>query len=850
MDNKAKVKNINVKYYGLIAYVAAMICMLVSLYLVFEGGRMCVLCGDLREQYIPAIKSLCRDIMGGSSIFYSQEFGLGINTALFNAYYTYSPFNILYLLFYTADETLVTYGIIILKTGLAALCFQKYISVSHKAEGLEGVLLAVLYSMCSFQVIYNTTNIIWLDAAFILPIVFLCIDRLFSEGRWIGLIFAYAYAIASQFYMGYIIAISSVLYFIIKLVIYQKELEIGKIISRYIGAGLLSIILSSFAWLPALVFLINNVSLSVSESTELGLNILDIYNQLFWGEVNNLGGAFPYIYCGILVIILTPLFFISRKTEKREKALWGIMIAILLISCLVSPVYMMWHGFDMPDSWGFRFSFIISFCLCVICAKCFDKIEDLSFSYLAKIFFVNICIYAIEIIFQTNKWGRQFPVNDWLGLGINAVFLIAWSGILFKGLTKDGSNKRLACLVAAVLIVIEGCSNAYCLFNKNSELISTLTSDGYYKWKQFSQAALDEIDDDNGFYRVNYLRSVILNSSLLYGYRGASYFSSAENVQLRNELGKLGIYSSDRIMPGAGYTDATNMLLGIKYNLYGYEQNEKSGEFYTRVVENDKVLGLGFMVCGTFDDYVLEDYNAFENNNYLFSTMTGRELKLFEEIDDSILQYEANGLYYVFDDGVFRIGNDGDDDNNRFIRIIVPGEDDDVYAMVINGYSQHISEAFLLNNGDENAIFDYGSMSVSYLKPLTKGEGGQYLEIISIPGKTVQAEEFGGFLFYSFKNDICDEVYDCLKDNQWQLESVQDGYYKGTVASTEDKKLMFTSIPYEKGWTLKVDGRVQEITPLLNETLIGVELENPGIHEIEFSYSEMKEIKETLLEMR
>ena len=50
----------------------------------------------------------------------------------------------------------------------------------------------------------------------------------------------------------------------------------------------------------------------------------------------------------------------------------------------------------------------------------------------------------------------------------------------------------------------------------------------------------------------------------------------------------------------------------------------------------------------------------------------------------------------------------------------------------------------------------------------------------------------------------------------------------------EDKTLLYTSIPYDKGWSITVDGSEVKYTRIL-DGLIGVELRE-GSHTIEFKY--------------
>ena len=75
---------------------------------------------------------------------------------------------------------------------------------------------------------------------------------------------------------------------------------------------------------------------------------------------------------------------------------------------------------------------------------------------------------------------------------------------------------------------------------------------------------------------------------------------------------------------------------------------------------------------------------------------------------------------------------------------------------------------------------------------------------------------------------------DSLKDAQLQVEKFNDRYIKGTVTASEGE-VLFTSIPYQDGWTVKVDGKKVEPVEVV-KAMIGVEL-TPGTHTVTFSYT-------------
>ena len=62
---------------------------------------------------------------------------------------------------------------------------------------------------------------------------------------------------------------------------------------------------------------------------------------------------------------------------------------------------------------------------------------------------------------------------------------------------------------------------------------------------------------------------------------------------------------------------------------------------------------------------------------------------------------------------------------------------------------------------------------------------------------------------------------------------------KVTINVTEEKTLLYTSIPYDEGWTVKVDGKKVEYARIL-DGLIGVDVDteefSEGEHVIELKY--------------
>ncbi len=113
------------------------------------------------------------------------------------------------------------------------------------------------------------------------------------------------------------------------------------------------------------------------------------------------------------------------------------------------------------------------------------------------------------------------------------------------------------------------------------------------------------------------------------------------------------------------------------------------------------------------------------------------------------------------------------------------------------------------------------------------------------------------FFFYQLDEDAYTAAVTKLKEQQWNLTKAEGRRFEGTIEARENQ-IMMTSIPYEPGWSIKVDGKrvdnlVEEIEQpdgsvalrntagetgqvIIADAMIGVRL-LPGTHTVEMTYT-------------
>ena len=843
MDKK-KHPALNEKYFFILAFIAG--CLFMYLFLSFSGllttGKYCLLNSDSWEIYVPNIREMCRNIINGQSIYYSWSHSMGMNMSLSLAFYgAFNPLNILYLIFFRVDPNIITAVVIVLKTGLAAMTFQMFASGALKIKDFSSVIFAVFYSMCSFQVSFNIINFIWMDALYMLPLVFLSIYYLARKGDFRPLCICYAYLFITQFYMGYVVGIISGLFFIGSIWLMERKVKLYRYITGYLAAGVVSVLLSAAVWVPALYFLLHHPATDATAFSGIWINILDVYNQLFFSNNSGAEGVLPNLYCGIPALILAPAYFLYAKNKRKEKLLYGIVLAFIAFAFVISPVYIFLHAFDAPDGWCNRFSWIFSFMLCTVALLGFKERERIGKKYLFILVGINLLVYIGELFWMKYRFAGGENVNNLIFLLVNVGLFGIWG--VFLLCLKSEKEKNIKALAAACLLLagIECVANGYSSFVKNEKYHSRMEEFYYYGYAEEQDEFLKMMQDDQSFYRANYLGSMVINSDTDGGYNGISDFETAENENVRTALRHLGLATSPRVVYADGFTPVSDMLLSVKYQMKANDKNilfsimpEMKPE--VRIEELKNHLSPGFMVHDGVKDVCFGD-NVFENNNLLISAMTGEEeTEVFRLTDSGTLYFDSDGIDVERrEDGSYAFYSEREGTNkvDLVMDLGMNPTGNAAYIYFDNTQSVSVAGSMILSGEMENLTGSGGLLSVSYIKQFEEEDGRLKVSVYSAG---MNKQRVKAIYTAELSEQKLENVYDDLSSGQLEIDNYTNGYLKGRVRADGEKTLLFTTIPFDKDWEINVNGRRQEGIPLLNGAFTGLELPKEGEYEIEMKY--------------
>ena len=824
------------KFFPLLSFVLGTLTMLAVLYAARRIGNDSYAFFSSGDDFktVSDIRMLARNFINGESLWYSFSVCMGSNISLLLANDFFSPFNLLYIIFYNADICLVAALAFSLKVGTASMFFQLFSSKGLKIKNFYSVIFALLYATCGFSVKYPIFNNFWAEAVYILPIVALGIVLAVRERKYFVLIVGYSFAFISNFYTGFIIGVFSFVFFFLYLFLGKTDLAKNRIIQivKYICSVFISILISAFAWVPTLYCILKYYPADSLTQYPISINFADVLSCLFWG-VSNSSNRMPHVNCGVLSVLVFVLFFINKNIEKKIKIIVGSLTAFGFLCFLVPPFYAFIHAFDRPTGFDFRFSFVFSFIVCAASCYAMGKIEEINTKWLCVCSGSMIVFLILIRLFNQKDAFHSIGDKNVYFVG-NLFFVLLWSLMLFY---KKAQKKLYVFAGMLIIALVEIISDGY-LKHKEYTLIPKTVFDS---WSYYMSEVASDVENDDSFYRINFQNDINANSGLYWGFNSMNYFQTSEISYVRDTLFRLGFVENEHVIHSTGLTPLSEMLFGIKYNYTGddlYEDVYKIPSPLTKE-ENEYYISTGFMVDEALKDLEFDGFNAFENNNETCLAASGVG-DVFKSVPTDYLSYLEEGIEIdVSEDELFVLKTT--DSNDPTLYFLIDGYNEaPKYVQFQKNYNPFYINYYL--QGAENIMFldplkSDSSLSYSPVLKMKKDEtDGKNFIIV----KSYEDEGFGYGLddisFYELDYDNLKLAYNNLKDEPFVIEESAEGYLKGRVEVVSDKKLLYISVPFIDGWNATVNGENKEIIPVLNRSFIGIMLPGEGVYDIELKF--------------
>ncbi len=815
-----------------------------------------VLVLDLNAQYIYYFEQLRDVITTGETLLYSFERALGGEFMGIFAYYLSSPFSLIVALFPKESITEAMYLILILKTGCAGAAFSYLLSKKFRLKTCNRVMFSVMYALSSYVVVMQN-NVMWIDNVIAFPLILLAVDSLICEGKFKLYTVMLVYSVMSNFYIGYMTCIFVLVWFFVRyFMLSPDERNLQKVKLHFIKTlgkialfSLIAIMISAIIILPV-YYSLGFGKLEFSDpkyEAEQMFEFADLLTKAFFGSYDSVRpSGMPFIYCGTLALVLAPLYFFAEKIPTRKKIGMAFIMLFLIASFNFSIFDIIWHGMQRPNWLNARFAYMFSGLMLIMAVRAFENLREIG--HKAAVTSAVLWCAALIILAKFDYEHLRDFVTVWAGI----LVLVVTAGIIpsyVRSLNGVGT-KNIASAVLTVFVVIEAVGNGVIMLYYLDDDVGYSKRASYRQMVDTYSEAVEIFKDDESdeFYRAEKLVHRKKNDNFALDINGLSNSTSTLNARTIDLLAQFGYAATSHWSMYAGATAVTDALFGVKY-VMADESDSKPVMDYIHslyeligstdegidVYENPYELSIAYAVkeeVAEFDtipeDPDDDEYtDPFTYMNELLAEMIGREVEIWTKVD--IESTSDSGVEFFMAEGHRGYEKDG----SGTAKVTYTLNIEDTKPVYVYFPSDYPRDADMKLDGIKLCLYFEGKdFSIRELGSFEVGDNPK-LELVLKQDKMYIKTGYSYFWYFD-EEAFVDAIAE-LTNGKMDAHSTRDDYIYGTITVPEGDGLVFTTIPYDEEWIIKVDGQVVEKTPTLNGSLISFKV-SPGEHELEFSY--------------
>ncbi len=757
---------------------------------IFPFGEESFLRTDMYHQYAPFFSEFQYKLTHGGSLLYSWDIGMGVNFAALYSYYLASPLN--WLIVLCPKKFIIEFMtyMIVVKIGLSGLAFSWYLRRHFKTVDFGIAFFGIFYALSGYMAAYSW-NIMWLDCILLFPLIMLGLEKLVQEKKCILYCITLGLSILSNYYISIMICIFMVFYFLALLILEGrkpwKEVFINGVhfaVYSLLAGGLAAVVL-----LPEIYAMKMTASgdINFPQTFSSYFSIFDMIARHLPAVETEIGlDHWPNIYCGVAILIFFLLYLGCRKIRQKDKIVMCSLLLFFYASFSINVFNFIWHGFHYPNSLPCRQSFIYIFLILTAGYHAYIYLHEIPWKHVVTAFFATV-IFVIMAQKLITDDAFHFSI-----FYVAIIFLAVYTGLI--SLYQRGINRNVLVLLALGVVALEAAVNT------TVTSVTTTSRTSYVKDNKASIDLTEGLLPNPDFYRVEKVTRKTKNDGAWMNFPSVSLFSSTANADLSKFFKKLGCESSTNAYSITGSTPLVDALFAVKYALYSEEAGENQVSSLVSVQDdmqlwkNNYALSLGFMMpYDVENNWQLELTNPAEVQNDL-SVVLGASPVLSE------VPSEVKGKSFTF----------------------TPDTDGDYYVFVSNKKVEKV--AALL--GEKTKNFD--NVSRGYLLELGYLKSGEEV--------TLRNDDNDQDLIasaYRFVPEGLESVYQVLNKNSLKLTKWTDTQIKGTV-DAEKAGLLYLSIPFDKGWSVKIDGKEAEPYKIF-DTFLSVHM-TAGTHEVSLEY--------------
>ena len=783
---------------------------------IYPFGEHSILTGDMDVEFVNFYTYFINTFKTKNDWSYMLTKTIGGDYPGLAAFQLHDPL-LLLLFFFPGDKIAVGIEFVFsLQISIAGLTASILLNERYERSWMS-LLFSTAYAFSSFFFGYLVLTI-YFGALAVLPLVLFFFLKFLDDGQsLVGFVISAAYYIFVNYHMGFMLVIFLVILYISRII---ADTSYIRRLPSLALAGVTTLLIDGF-------FLIRIGLSLMGEKTTEGADygfyrrfpMIQLFAGMFSGCARN--DLRPLIYASVAVLFFAVVYLLQKRIPIRDKIANVFVIAAVAVSMWINSIDAVWHGFNNPEGFYWRYAYYISITVIVMAYKGFISFagdrEDRS---------KRPVMLAAVILLAYMGWltimHNPYLDRPRLILNVCLVIMTAILGILVKSVRFRTIG----------FVLLMGLSIGDMLYNSETAYISLnsegrdlpLMADFKDDYHNISDVISYVKSQDDGFYRIEKDFDRAINDPSMFDYIGLSHDSSCEKDEILDWLVNFGFCKTVYFTYyNGGSTSFVDNLFGIKYYISQFDSVNKpyesmlyDGKYYA--YRNGNALPMAFTAPEGLSDYDINEGNTFEKQNRLASLWNDRPVFIKADPDVSLSgAKEEEGRYVRTDEEGYIIYDITITEKMPlYFYFYAPGRQNG--EVFVNGESRDVY--FTVNH--------WNTLCAGVFEPQDK---------VEIKMQILEDElEITESCFYYEDPDALREWADAAGKLNESVGAVNEITSSDLMFSTDSAKeeTIVMSIPYEDSWRITCDGKRIKSAPVI-EQLMSFQVPE-GRHIIEMKY--------------
>lgn len=778
----------------------------------------------------------------------------------------------------------------ILRMYLSGIAFSLY---SFKMNNGKTATLAgaIAYTFSGYALFNVARHVFFMNVMIYLPLMLLGAEKIFRKEKPLLFIFMVFIASVSNFYFLYMAAIMVALYVVIRYFTMEREKSLKDFflnIAKFAGGGLLGVGMAGFIFVPVV-----NLFLSSPRTGETGGVLELLYNTAHYERMYAgifAGNNLSYYTClafGAPLFVAIVVMFTSRKKYT------GLKIATVALGVMVLfPIFgRILNGFSYASNrWTFAIAWLMAFVLTTVW-------EDILSITPKKLIAVSACwfLYSASLLLIKDRITKATFVSVML-IFVTVLLLIIARKIVF---IKESKRVVAIALVGILGLSLCANGYFTYTQGEEPYITEFLDRGKAYKGiARSSDKVASKLTEEETFARNEQNGVSVLNASTVTEATGLQYYWSLENGIVSGFLMENALNAMmPQMYSGVDGRIFLEKLASVKYFVrggsdpvpYGYQQIdtvEKGGKTY-EIYESKNTLPLGYTYWSFISKEAYENMSAAEKQQAMLQGVVLEEtptdfsetqLKYNHQVmktkitfDESIVVQKDGSLVVNEKEAEMTIEFDGLENCETYLSFEgLKAQSRNKYELYMDDCQEKFSmekfenlpeeEQQKLKEKDKNqnkSSKEYAKHPITVISENAKNKlacfqqsykyyTGQEDFLMNM-GYSQKAQNKMVVIFpntgvYKFDKMevICqpmtrlDSQLNALKEDVLEDVEIGTNSVNGNISLNQDK-ILCLSIPYNIGWSAKVDGEKVDLLRA-NSMYMAIPL-TAGQHKIELAYT-------------